>query len=177
MQNTLNYEKSIPKVIHNWKFYPIWSNEQFLQTKPFNHNFESNHWKNYCWKWKQNIITFFHPQTQTTSVISNPNRNCTETTESIFHTGATEKQPATSLILKPDINTPLNVLTKTIRTSPDLQNDPFIFELSPCRLHIRKIPPMQIIINSKFTILQHYQFRNLILLTEEYIYIIHSLIS
>ena len=66
-------------------------------------------------------------QTQTTA---NTFMNNTETTESTLHSEVRKNSPATSSSLTPGNNIILQVLVETLRTSPDLQNNPNLSELS-----------------------------------------------
>ena len=68
-------------------------------------------------KSKQILNTGNHCEVQTTSVISNPNINNTETSEGIPPTEATQKRPASSSTLIQGIDMPLQLPAKTFRSN------------------------------------------------------------
>ena len=87
-------------------------------------------------KMKQSIRIGFQPQTHTNPVTSNPDKNNTETAESLPSTEIVEISPSTSYSLIPDNNEPLMILTKIIRSNPEFQIDPCLTEVSASKDNI-----------------------------------------
>ena len=80
--------------------------------------------------WNQITSSVFQPQIQLTSVTLNPNKNNTETTESVSTTEVIGLSLPTSSSLIPGITMPLQVPTKTIRSNSDIYNEPNTSEKS-----------------------------------------------
>ena len=78
---------------------------------------------------KENYILNFNTSTNNI-VISNPNMNNIGTTESVPKSEVKKIKPPSSSTMIPDIQLPLLVPIKTIRSNPDAQTEPIASEMS-----------------------------------------------
>ena len=115
------------------------------------------------------IAGFLSQKTQTTSAISNPNINSTETTESTLPTEVGEISFPTSSALILDINIAPQVPTGTSRSKSDTHNDPNTSGKLPSQHFFL----LKLSINFKFRTLQHYHFHNLLNVKGIYLCVIH----
>ena len=99
---------------------------------------------------QQKIGAAFQPQTQTTSVISNPIMNNTEATEGRTHTRVSEISPLSGFPLRPAVEISLPVPKKRFEFYLML----IVIQKHLKNLHLRKIFLRQTLINSSFKTLQ-----------------------
>ena len=117
------------EIISHLEFLPSTITRTIPANRPIDHITDETR-SNQSLVTEELLVKKTQPQTQTTSVISNPNINNIGTTESIPHTEVTDISPPTSFTLLENINIPLQVPKTIIRSKSDIQNYPNISEIS-----------------------------------------------